>query len=286
MLLLLGWELYVRARGLEDYVLPAPSQVWRALVDMAPDLGPDVRATMIEATFGLVVGAVGGRRARGRDRALAVRARRAVYPLLVISQTIPAIVFAPILIVWLGFGLMPKIVVVALVAFFPVVVSTVDGLVNADDDLVDLVHSFGAGRWQRLRLVQGPSALPSFFAGLKIAATYAVIGAVIAEWMGASEGLGLVMTRASQSFRTDRVFAAVVVVALVSLVAVLDRPARGAPGDAVDRRVGVEREGNTMKRAIVVVIGARGARRGRVRRGRRQQQRRRERRPARCATPR
>ena len=98
------------------------------------------------------------------------------------------------------------------------VVSTVDGLVNADVDLVDLVHSFGGGRWQRLRLVQAPSALPSFFAGLKIAATYAVIGAVIAEWMGASEGLGLVMTRASRAFRTDRVFAAVVVVALVSLV--------------------------------------------------------------------
>ena len=153
VLLLLGWELYVRARGLEDYVLPAPSQVWRALVDMAPDLGPDVRATMTEATFGLVVGAVAGRRAGGLI-ALWPFARRAVYPLLVVSQTIPAIVFAPILIVWLGFGLMPKIVVVALVAFFPVVVSTVDGLVNADDDLVDLVHSFGAGRWQRLRLVQ------------------------------------------------------------------------------------------------------------------------------------
>ena len=155
VLLLLGWELYVRARGLEDYVLPAPSQVWRALVDMAPDLGPDVRATVTEAVFGLVVGAVAG-------VALAVLialwpfARRAVYPLLVVSQTIPAIVFAPILIVWLGFGLMPKIVVVALVAFFPVVVSTVDGLVNADDDLVDLVHSFGGGRWQRLRLVQAP----------------------------------------------------------------------------------------------------------------------------------
>ena len=217
VLLLVGWELYGRARGLEDYVLPAPSQVWRALVDMAPDLGPDVRATVTEAVFGLVAGAVAG-------VALAVLialwpfARRAVYPLLVVSQTIPAIVFAPILIVWLGFGLLPKIVVVALVAFFPVVVSTVDGLVNADVDLVDLGHSFGGGRWQRLRLVQAPSALPSFFAGLKIAATYAVIGAVIAEWMGASEGLGLVMTRASRAFRTDRVFAAVVVVALVSLV--------------------------------------------------------------------
>ena len=101
LLLLLGWEIYVRARGLEDYVLPAPTQVWRALVDMAPDLGPDLRATMIEATFGLVVGSVAG---VGLAVVIALWpfARRAVYPLLVISQTIPAIVFAPILIVWLG----------------------------------------------------------------------------------------------------------------------------------------------------------------------------------------
>jgi ABC-type nitrate/sulfonate/bicarbonate transport system permease component len=113
--------------------------------------------------------------------------------------------------------MLPKIVVVALVAFFPIVVSTVDGLLHADAEAVDLVRGFGAGSWQQLRLVRAPAALPSFFAGTKIAATYAVIGAVIAEWMGASQGLGLVMTRASNAFRTDRVFAAVVVVALVSL---------------------------------------------------------------------
>jgi ABC-type nitrate/sulfonate/bicarbonate transport system permease component len=215
--LLAGWELYVRARGIADYVLPAPSQVWRALVDMVPDLGSDIRATTTEAVVGLVVAAVAG-------VAFAVviatwpLARRTVYPLLVVSQTIPAIVLAPILVVWLGFGLLPKIVVVALIGFFPIVVSTVDGLVNTDREQLDLVRSFGARRAQRLWLVQVPSALPSFFAGLKIAATYAVVGAVIGEWMGASEGLGLVMTRAYRSFRTDRVFAAIVVVALVSLL--------------------------------------------------------------------
>jgi ABC-type nitrate/sulfonate/bicarbonate transport system permease component len=211
-----AWELYVRARGIADYVLPAPSQVWRALVDMAPDLGPDIRATVIEATLGLGLAAVTGV-VFAAVIALWQFARRAVYPLLVISQTVPALVLAPILIVWLGFGLLPKVVVVALVGFFPIVVSTVDGLVGADPERIDLVRSFGAGRFERLRLVQVPSALPSFFAGLKIAATYAVVGAVIGEWMGSSEGLGLVMTRASRAFRTDRVFAAIVVVALVSL---------------------------------------------------------------------
>jgi ABC-type nitrate/sulfonate/bicarbonate transport system permease component len=218
LVLLIGvWELYVRARGIADYVLPAPSQIWRALVDMAPHLGPDIRATVTEATVGLVVAALAGA-AFAVLIAIWPFARRAVYPLLVISQTVPAIVLAPILIAWLGFGLFPKVVVVALVGFFPVVVSTVDGLVGTDPERIDLVRSFGADRWQQLRLVQGPSALPAFFAGCKIAATYAVIGAVIGEWMGASEGLGLVMTRASRAFRTDRVFAAIVIVALVSLL--------------------------------------------------------------------
>jgi ABC-type nitrate/sulfonate/bicarbonate transport system permease component len=215
-LLIGGWELYVRARGIADYVLPAPSQVWRALVDMAPHLGPDVRATVTEATIGLLAAAVAGA-AFAVVIAIWPFARRAVYPVLVVSQTVPALVLAPILIAWLGFGLLPKVVVVALVGFFPIVVSTVDGLVGADPERIDLVRSFGAGRWQRLRLVQVPSALPSFFAGLKIAATYSVIGAVIGEWMGSAEGLGLVMTRASRAFRNDRVFAAIVVVALVSL---------------------------------------------------------------------
>ncbi len=217
VLVLVGWEVYVRARGVADYVLPPPTKIWSALVDMAPHLGPDIRATLIEATAGLIVAAVAG---AGFAVLIAVWpfARRAVYPLLVVSQTIPAIVLAPIFVVWLGFGLLPKVVVVALIGFFPIVVSSVDGLVNADPERIDLVRSFGGGRMQRLRLVQVPSALPAFFAGMKIAATYAVVGAVIGEWMGTSQGLGLVMTRASRAYRLDRVLAAVVIVALVSLV--------------------------------------------------------------------
>ena len=125
---------------------PPPSKVWRALVDMAPDLGPDIRATLIEAIVGLVVGGRRRRCVRGAHRACGRSPRRAVYPLLVVSQTIPAIVFAPIFVVWLGFGLLPKVVVVALIGFFPIVVSTVDGLVNADPERIDLVRSFGGGR--------------------------------------------------------------------------------------------------------------------------------------------
>jgi ABC-type nitrate/sulfonate/bicarbonate transport system permease component len=212
-----AWELYVRARGLEDYILPAPSQIWTEFWRMAPDLGPDLRATATEAIVGLVLAAVAGVTFAILIAAIPF-ARRAVYPLLIVSQTVPAIVLAPILIVWLGFGMLPKVVVVALVGFFPIVVATVDALLAADRERMELVQSFGASRATTMRLVQIPGSLPAFFAGLKIAASYAVIAAVIGEWMGTSEGLGLVMTRAQRSFRTDRVFVAVIVVGLLSLL--------------------------------------------------------------------
>jgi ABC-type nitrate/sulfonate/bicarbonate transport system permease component len=209
------WELYVRARG-TDYILPAPSQVWREFWRMAPDLGNDVRATLTAALIGMLVAVVAGV-LLAVAIALSPHVRRTVYPVLVVTQTVPPIVLAPLLAVWLGFGLAPKVVIVALIGFFPIVVSTVQGLLGADTERLELIRSFGGSRLQVLWLVQAPSAITSFFAGLKIAASYAVIGAVIGEWMGASEGLGLVMTRAQRSFRTDRVFVAIVVVALVSL---------------------------------------------------------------------
>jgi ABC-type nitrate/sulfonate/bicarbonate transport system permease component len=122
-----------------------------------------------------------------------------------------------LLIIWFGFGMTPKVVVVALFGFFPITVSTVDGLLGADRDMVGLVRSMGAGRIAVMRHVLIPSALPSFFAGLKIASAYAVLGAVIGEWVGASSGLGIFITRAQTSFRVDRVFVAVIVIALVSI---------------------------------------------------------------------
>jgi ABC-type nitrate/sulfonate/bicarbonate transport system permease component len=112
---------------------------------------------------------------------------------------------------------LPKVLVVTVVGFFPIAVNTVEGLLTADPGMIELVRSLGGGRWQSLRLVRLPAALPAFFAGLKISATYAVLGAVIGEWVGASSGLGLFITRAQASFRTDRVFVAVVVIATVSI---------------------------------------------------------------------
>ena len=144
-------------------------------------------------------------------------ARRAVYPIVVVSQNVPLIVLAPLLVIWFGFGMAPKVLVVAIAGFFPIAVNTVDGLRGADREMVDLVRSMGASRGQVLRAVLIPSAVPSFFAGLKISAAYAVIGAVIGEWVGASSGLGLFITRSQTAFRVDRVFVAIALIATLSI---------------------------------------------------------------------
>ena len=143
-------------------------------------------------------------------------ARRLLEPLLVASQTIPMIVLAPLLVIWFGIGATPKIVVVALITFFPVAISTAAGLAGADPDLVELVRSMGARPGQVLRVVRVPAAIPSFFAGLRIAAAYAVAGAVIGELVAGDRGLGVFINRSRSSFQVDRIFVAVVVVAVLS----------------------------------------------------------------------
>jgi ABC-type nitrate/sulfonate/bicarbonate transport system permease component len=217
LLALLGaWEAWVRVFDTKPYVLPAPSRVWDAFLEVRGTLPGHIRTTLTEALLGLffacVIGVV-----LAAVIAVVPLVRRVLYPILVASQTIPMVVLAPLLIIWFGFGMTPKVVVVALYGFFPIVVATVDGLVSADREMVGLVRSMGAGRLAVLRYVLVPSALPGFFAGLKIAAAYAVLGAVIGEWVGASSGLGIFITRAQTSFRVDRVFVAVFVVALVSM---------------------------------------------------------------------
>jgi len=210
------WELLVHILHARPYMLPAPSRIWRAFLEVRGLLPGHIRTTMTEAIVGLCYAA-----AIGVLLAIVIAAvplvRRVLYPLLVVSQTLPMVVLAPLLIVWFGFGMTPKIIVVALVGFFPIVVSTADGLAGADREMVGLVRSMGANRLQELRYVLIPSALPAFFAGLKIAATYAVLAAVIGEWVGASSGLGIFITRSQTAFRVDRVFVAVVVVALSSI---------------------------------------------------------------------
>jgi NitT/TauT family transport system permease protein len=210
------WEWTVRARDVADYLMPPPSALWTAFLDQRAVLPAHIQTTLTEALLGLFFAVVLGVGLAALIASLPL-ARRVLYPLLVVSQNIPVLVLAPLLAVWFGFGLMPKVLIVVLIGFFPIAVNTAEGLMSADREMIALVRSMGANRWQVLRTVLVPSAVPSFFAGLQIGAAYAVIGAVIAEWMGASSGLGLFITRSQRAFRTDQIFMAVVVIALVSI---------------------------------------------------------------------
>lgn len=211
------WQAAVWLSGWPSWLLPAPGQVLVALGEMLPVLWQHSQYTMLAAATGLLAAVVF---ALGLAVLMDVSPwlRQGLYPLLVLSQTIPIIAVAPLFMIWFGYGLLPKVVVVALVCFFPVAVSMVEGMAAADPDMVNLLRVMGAGRWQIIKLVRFPAALPSFFAGLKIAGTYAVMGAVIGEWLGATSGLGVFMTRASHAYQLDRVFAAIVIISLVSLL--------------------------------------------------------------------
>ena len=210
------WEAWVRAFDTRPYILPAPSAIWTAFLETRGTLPEHVWTTLSEALLGLAIAAVAGVLI-ALVLALTPFARQVVYPILVVSQTIPMVVLAPLLIIWFGFGMTPKVIVVALFGFFPICVATADGLLSADPEMTGLVRSMGGGRLARMRYVLIPSALPSFFAGLKIAATYAMLGAVVGEWSGATSGLGIYIARAEQSFSTDRIFVAVAVIALISI---------------------------------------------------------------------
>ncbi len=235
--LLCAWEISVRALGTPAYILPPPSAIVDAFGEVRPLLGAHIVTTGTEALVGIGVGAV-----LGVALAVAVWAlpifRRLAYPLLVASQTVPMVVLAPLLVLWFGFGLTPKVVVVALITVFPVAISTVQGLAATDEEQIDLLRSMGADRRDVLRLVLVPSATPAFFAGLRIASAYAIAGAVIGEWVGASSGLGLFLTRSQASFRVDRVFVGVAVITVLSvaLFGVVDVLARvAAPWQRAER---------------------------------------------------
>lgn len=215
-LCLILWQICVDFFKLPLWLIPSPTAVGKAFWRTGALLWQHTLTTIWETTAGFVLAIVLGL-VSGLVMVLSPMVKRLFYPLLIISQTVPLIAVAPLFILWLGYGLLPKIVTVVLVCFFPITVSLIEGLEVSDTDLLNLLQSMGASRWQILYMIRWPNALPSFFAGLKIAATYSVMGAVIGEWLGASSGLGVYLTRSSHSFRTDQVFAAIVAITLLSL---------------------------------------------------------------------
>ena len=210
------WQLAVHIWQVQPWLLPSPLAILVAGWDARGLLADHVLQTGLETLlgFGLAL-AVGVGLALALDASAWIR--KALYPLLVVSQTVPVVAIAPLLIIWFGYGIWPKVLVVGLVCFFPIVVSTLDGLRSADPDLIALVRTMGASPGQVFAKVRWPGALPGLFSGIKIGITYSVVGAIIGEWVGASRGLGVFMIRATNAFRTDWVFASILVVALLSL---------------------------------------------------------------------
>jgi len=228
VLVLLGvWEGYVHLWMVPKWLLPAPSVIAMTLVVSRELLFDHTLVTLLEVVVGFGLSLLCGV-LLACGIAWSQTLERALYPFVIASQMVPIIVIAPLLLIWVGYGLTPKVIVVALTAFFPIVVNMVDGLKSVDPDAVNLLRTLGAGRWQIFVKVQVPTSLPFLFSGLRVAMAVSVIGAVIGEWMGSSQGLGYLMIRSKPQFLTERVFAAIVVlsvmgVALFVLVGVVEK---------------------------------------------------------------
>jgi NitT/TauT family transport system permease protein len=211
------WEAAVRLFNIPQFVVPAPSAIAVALFEQRVALASASKATAIEVLFGFILAAV-----VGVIVALAIvrfeRFGKALYPLVVLFQTVPKVALAPIFILWFGYDLAPKIVLIVVIAFFPVAIDMLAGLQSVEPSFVALMRSVGASRGEILRRVRIPHSLPHLMAGLKVAITFSVIGAIVGEFAGASAGLGYVIQFASTQLETPLVFAALIVVSVLGLV--------------------------------------------------------------------
>ncbi len=215
--ILLVWEGICRLGLVAPYLLPAPTAIANRMVAEAPSLLGHARITLTEILIGFLLGS-------GIGFGLAVGVvhsqflERVVYPFALFTQIIPKLAIAPLFIVWLGFGLGPKIAITALICLFPVLINTVAGLTSVDPRLLDLMHSVSASRFQVFRMIRLPSAMPHIFAGLQIGITLATVGALVGEWVGADAGLGYVILTANSYLNTELVFAALVSISLLGLL--------------------------------------------------------------------
>ncbi|MGI9184586.1 MAG: ABC transporter permease [Solirubrobacteraceae bacterium] len=214
---LLGlWEIYVDAGGAEPLILPSPHAIAQSLYDDRGLLWSNFLITAEEILLGILVAAAAALLLASAMHFF-VTLRRATYPLLIASQTVPIPILAPVLVLWLGFGLLPKLVVVALVSFFSIVVTTLAAFAAIDPDLLKLMRTFDASRWRTFWDVELPGALPGVFTGTKIAVIVAVIGAVFAEQSGANAGLGYLFEQSIPQLLTARAYAAVVILSLFAI---------------------------------------------------------------------
>ncbi|MDP6542429.1 MAG: ABC transporter permease [Phycisphaerae bacterium] len=210
------WELAVVVFDIRPYILPAPTAIFRALIKYHGELFYALLFTVKSLVFGYIIAVVFGI-LFSLPVAFSKFIRRAVYPLILVFQVIPKIALAPIFVIWFGFGLLPKIMIVFLLSFFPVLINGITGLRSIDQDIINLTRSTGARGIDVFFKVRLPGALPSFFAGFKLAAIAATIGAVIGEFIGSDAGLGYVILTANGDLQTDYAFAAITVLTVLGL---------------------------------------------------------------------
>ena len=217
VLILVIWQSISFLGIVDDFLLPSPIQVGKAFASEFPALMQHSVVTLSEAFIGLALGIVFG-------FVMAVLMDqfeplyKACYPLIVLTQTVPTVAIAPLLVLWFGYEMTPKIILIVITTFFPIAVGLLNGFRSADQDSMNLLRAMGAGRWQIFRYIKMPGAMSQFFGGLRISASYAVVGAVISEWLGGFSGLGVYMTRVKKAFSFDKMFAVIFLISIISLL--------------------------------------------------------------------
>jgi ABC-type nitrate/sulfonate/bicarbonate transport system permease component len=211
------WEAISRYSQIPKWLLPGPSIIMKEAMTNYSLFVSDILATAWLSLFGFFVGSM-----IGIGLAIFLHLlpgiKNIFYPILILSQNVPIIVLAPLLVIWFGFGYLPKIIIITIICFFPITIAALDGFKNVPKDLMHYMRMSGATNWQIFSKIEFPNALPPIFSGLKISATYSVMGAVISEWLGSEKGIGVYMTLSSSSFRTDRVFLAIFMIITLSLL--------------------------------------------------------------------
>jgi NitT/TauT family transport system permease protein len=210
------WE-WASGNVIREFLLPAPSTIYEAIVDQWDDLLTNSWATLQEILIGFGIGSGVGF-LMGVGIFYSGFLRRVLYPGALFTQTVPKIALAPLFIVWFGVGQQPIIAITALICLFPVLINTVAGLENVDPRLLELMHSVSASGWQKFWMIHLPAGLPSIMAGLEVASTLAVVGALVGEFVGANAGLGYQILIANSRLRTDQLFAALFAVVAIGLV--------------------------------------------------------------------
>lgn len=213
------WQVIYSFKLLPVFMLPSPAQVLCAFIKDVKVLAINSLTTLNEAFLGITISIILSFIVSAlMDRFTFLY--QMIYPIIIVSQTIPTVAIAPILILWLGYDIAPKVVLIVMSCFFPIAVGLIEGFKTADKDMINLLKAMGASKWQIFKYIKLPVSMPGFFSGLKIAASYSIISAVVSEWLGGYSGLGVYMIRAKKAYAFDKMFAALIIISLISLALV------------------------------------------------------------------